>query len=192
MATAKKTAKAKTTTAGSAAKRASSKAATRAKPSAKAKPAARPKATPMPPPTAGLFLIKSEPFVYSFDQLVTDGATAWTGVRNFEARNTLRAMKRGDLCLYYHSNEGKEIVGVARVTKPAYADPTSEEDWSAVDVAPVKRLTKPLTLASIKAHATLKEMALVRRSRISVVAVTRDEAKTVLALTETKLDDPRL
>ena len=85
------------------------------------------------------FLIKSEPFVYSFDQLLADKKTSWDGIRNYEARNNLRAMKKGDTLLYYHSNEGKEIVGVAKVTKEAYADPTAEEgDWSAVGVAPVK------------------------------------------------------
>lgn len=134
------------------------------------------------------FLIKSEPYVYSFDQLVADEKTAWTGVRNFEARNNLRAMKKGDLCLYYHSNEGKEIVGVARVVKTAYPDPTAKEgDWSAVDVAPVKKLAAPVSLATIKAHPRLSKMLLVKRSRISVVPVTDDELREVLALGKTKL-----
>jgi predicted RNA-binding protein with PUA-like domain len=133
------------------------------------------------------FLIKSEPFVYPFDQLVADGTTVWEGVRNYEARNTLRAMKKGDMCLYYHSSEGKEIVGVARVSKPAYQDPTTEEDWSAVEVVPVKKLKKPVTLASIKAHPLLSTMQLVRRSRISVVRVTEEEVSAVLKLAATKL-----
>ena len=128
------------------------------------------------------FLVKSEPSVYSFDDLVRDGKTVWDGVRNFEARNNLRAMKKGDLCLYYHSNEGKEIVGVAKVVKEAYKDPTSDEDWSVVELAPVKKLAHPVTLAAIKAHKTLKNMALVKRGRISVVPVTEKEYATILDL----------
>lgn len=131
--------------------------------------------------------MKSEPSVYAFDQLVADKKTSWDGVRNFEARNNLRAMKKGDLLLYYHSNEGKEIVGLAKVVRAAYQDPKTDEDWSAVDVAPVKRLKKPVTLAEIKAHAKLSKMALVKKSRISVVPVTEDELALVLQLAETKL-----
>ncbi len=134
------------------------------------------------------FLVKSEPFVYAFDQLVADKKTSWDGIRNFEARNNLRAMKKGDLLLYYHSNEGKEIVGLAKVTKEAYADPTAEEgDWSAVGVAPAVKLAKPVTLATIKAHPFLSTMALVKKSRISVVPVTDKELEAVLKLAETKL-----
>jgi predicted RNA-binding protein with PUA-like domain len=133
------------------------------------------------------FLVKSEPFVYSFDQLLADKKTAWDGVRNFEARNTLREMKKGDLLLYYHSNEGKEIVGIARVAKAAYADPTSDEDWSAIDVAAVRKLKKPVSLATLKAHPLLSKMALVKRSRISVTPVTDAELGAVLALADTKL-----
>lgn len=134
------------------------------------------------------FLVKSEPFVYSFDQLVADKKTSWDGIRNFEARNNLRLMKKGDTLLYYHSNEGKEIVGLAKVTKEAYADPTAEEgDWSAVGVAPVKKLKKPVTLATVKAHPLLSKMALVKKSRISVVPVTDQELEAVLKLAETKL-----
>ncbi len=132
------------------------------------------------------FLIKSEPSVYSFDQLVADGLTVWDGVRNYEARNNLRAMKEGDLCLFYHSNEGKEIVGLARVTRTAYQDPKTDEDWSAVDVAPLKKLKKPVTLAQVKAHPILSKMALVKRSRISVVPVTAEELALVLDLAGTK------
>ncbi len=133
------------------------------------------------------FLVKSEPSVYAFDQLVADKKTSWDGVRNFEARNTLRAMKKGDILLFYHSNEGKEIVGLARVTKAAYPDPTAKEgDWSSVGVAPVKRLKKPVTLATVKAHARLSKMLLVTRSRISVVAVTDAELAEILKLAETK------
>jgi predicted RNA-binding protein with PUA-like domain len=132
------------------------------------------------------FLIKSEPSVYSFEQLVADGSTVWDGVRNYEARNHLRTMNKGDLCLFYHSNEGKEIVGIARVRTPAYQDPKTDEDWSAVDVEPVKALVKPVTLAQIKEHEVLVNMALVKRSRISVVPVTKEEFALVLGLAKTK------
>jgi predicted RNA-binding protein with PUA-like domain len=132
------------------------------------------------------FLIKSEPSVYSFDDLLRDGSTGWDGVRNYEARNNLRAMKNGDLLLYYHSNEGKEIVGLARVARSAYQDPKTDDDWSAVDVEPVKKLKVPITLAAAKAHPVLSKMALVKRSRISVTPVTPEELALVLALSNTK------
>ena len=135
-----------------------------------------------------IFLIKSEPTVYSFDQLVSDGNTSWEGVRNYEARNNLRAMKKGDLLLYYHSNVGKEIVGIAKVARAAYDDPTAAgEDWSTVDVAPVKKLKAPIDLATVKKHPLLSKMALVKKSRISVVPVTEEELAAVLALSKTKL-----
>lgn len=137
------------------------------------------------------FLVKSEPFKYSFDQLLADGRTVWDGVRNYEARNTLRAMKEGDYLLFYHSNEGKEIVGVARVARTAYQDPTTDEDWSVVDVEPVIKLAKPVTLATLKAHPMLSKMQLVRRSRISVTPVTTEEFDAVLALAATKLPKRR-
>lgn len=133
------------------------------------------------------FAIKSEPYVYSFDQLLADKRTMWDGVRNYEARNTLRSMKKGDLLLYYHSNEGKDFVGLARVVKEAYPDPTSDGDWSVVDVAPVKRLKRPVPLATLKAHPTLSNMALVRRGRISVTPVTEEELRLVLELADTPL-----
>jgi predicted RNA-binding protein with PUA-like domain len=137
---------------------------------------------------AAHFLVKSEPFKYSFDQLLADKKTRWDGVRNFEARNHLRAMQRGDLLLFYHSNEGKQIVGIAKVARVAYADPTaSDGDWSAVDVAPVKRLAAPVSLAAIRADAALKNMQLVKRSRLSVVPVTPSEFERVLELGRTKL-----
>jgi predicted RNA-binding protein with PUA-like domain len=136
--------------------------------------------------TRATFLIKSEPSVYSFDQLVRDGSTTWDGVRNYEARNNLRAMKKGDLLLFYHSNEGKEIVGLARAAKTAFQDPKTDEDWSAVDVEPVKKLKVPVTLAQVKAHPLLSKMALVKKSRISVVPVTDEELAAVLALAQTK------
>ena len=127
------------------------------------------------------WLIKSEPHVYPFLQLQNDGRTSWDGVRNYEARNNLRAMKKGDLALYYHSNVGKEIVGVARVTRTAYPDPTATKDeaksadWVSVEVAPVKAFARPVSLAAIKANKKLANIALVRRSRISVVPVTDAE-----------------
>jgi predicted RNA-binding protein with PUA-like domain len=133
-----------------------------------------------------IWLVKSEPSVYPWGQLVAEKRTAWTGVRNFEARNHLRAMKVGDLALYYHSNEGKEIVALARVVREAYADPTAPgEDWSAVDVAPERPLTRPVTLAEIKADAQLSKMLLVARSRISVVPVTQAELDEIVRRSET-------
>jgi predicted RNA-binding protein with PUA-like domain len=128
------------------------------------------------------FLIKSEPTAYSFDQLVADGKTAWTGVRNFAARNTLRAMKKGDGVLFYHSSEGKAVVGVARVVGDAYADPTQDpegEDWSAVDIEPVRALKTPVTLDEMRAHPVLGKMVIFKQTRLSVVAVTKEEFDTV-------------
>jgi predicted RNA-binding protein with PUA-like domain len=133
------------------------------------------------------WLIKSEPSTYSFAQLQKDKKTVWDGIRNFEARNNLRAMKKGDLCLFYHSGDGKEIVGLVKVIKTAYQDPKSDEDWSAVDVAPVKAIKVPVTLQSIKAHKKLREMALVRKSRLSVVPVTEEEFEVVLAEGKTSI-----
>ena len=133
------------------------------------------------------WLIKSEPDVYGWDRFVKDGKTRWDGVRNYPARNNLRAMKAGDLAFYYHSNEGKEIVGVARVKKEAYADPTAEEgDWSAVDFEPAFPLVKPVTLADIKAAPLLAKMQIITLGRLSVVAVTDAEWKTILQMAKTK------
>lgn len=124
------------------------------------------------------WLVKQEPESYSWDSFVKEGGTAWTGVRNFQARNNLRAMKKGDLVFYYHSGSGKEVVGLAKVRKEAYADPTADEgDWSAVDLAPVKPLRRAISLSEIKADPALKRMALVRNSRLSVTPVTEDEAR---------------
>ena len=134
------------------------------------------------------WLMKAEPFKYSWDQFVQDKSTYWDGVRNYEARNNLAAMKKGDLALYYHSNEGKEVVGVARVKRTAYPDPTTDDDrWVVVDVAPVVKLKEPVTLAMIKADPKLAEMSLVKRSRLSVVPVERVEFNHVLKLGRTKL-----
>lgn len=168
-----------------------SKAKTKAKAATKTKKAAKGKGNPLAALIqSGAFhcwVIKSEPFVYSFDQLVADKETSWDGVRNFEARNTLRAMKKGDTLLYYHSNEGKDLVGIARVSKEAYQDPTTDEDWSSVGVVPVKKLAAPVSLHALKAHPVLKKMALVTRSRISVTPVSDEELDLVLTLAKTKL-----
>ena len=119
------------------------------------------------------WLVKSEPSAYSWANLSADGKTAWTGVRNYTARNNLRAMRKGDAVFFYHSVVGKEIVGIAKVVREAYPDPTAKEgDWSAVDIAPEKPLPKPVTLDEIKRNPKLKEMALLRLSRLSVQPVT--------------------
>jgi len=134
------------------------------------------------------FLAKSEPGVYSWDRFVKEGKAVWDGVRNFEARSNLRAMKKGDLVLFYHSGEGKEIVGVAKVSREAYPDETADEgDWVSVDLAPVKPLAAKVTLAAVKADPDLAEMALVKRSRLSVSRVTPGEFTRVLKLGKTKL-----
>lgn len=134
------------------------------------------------------WLVKSEPYKYSFEALLEDKLTSWDGVRNFEARNNLRAMKRGDLLLFYHSNEGKAVVGVAKVAREAYPDATAEEgDWSVVDVAPVKALAAPVSLDVIRADGALANMQLLRRSRLSVVPVTPEEFRRILELGKTKL-----
>ena len=133
------------------------------------------------------WLIKSEPYKFSFDQLVSDGRAVWDGVRNFEARNNLRAMKKGDLCLYYHSNEGKAVVGVARVSREAYPDPTAEgEDWSVVEVEPVRPLARPVELEELRASKVLAKMMMLRRPRLSVVPVTDEEFAAVLDLSKKK------
>ncbi|HEX4263341.1 MAG TPA: EVE domain-containing protein [Verrucomicrobiae bacterium] len=129
------------------------------------------------------WLVKQEPDSYSWVDFVKDGKTAWTGVRNFAARLNLRAMKKGDRVFYYHSNTGKEIVGVARVLKEAYRDPTATEgDWTAVDLAPEKPLKKPIGLDVIKTDKMLKEMKLVKLSRLSVSPVTKEQFDRILEL----------
>jgi predicted RNA-binding protein with PUA-like domain len=133
------------------------------------------------------WLAKSEPEAYSWAQFVQDGRTAWTGVRNFQARNNLRAMKCGDLVLFYHSVSEKQIVGLARVTKEFYPDATAKEgDWSCVDLAPVKALAKPVALETIKTDPILRDMPLVRQSRLSVTPLTGAQFERVLALADTK------
>jgi predicted RNA-binding protein with PUA-like domain len=129
------------------------------------------------------WLIKSEPFKYSWDQFVKDKQTFWDGVRNYAARNNLRAMKKGDEVFFYHSNEGVEIVGIAKVVKEAYPDPTTEDpNWVVVDFKPVRKLKNPVSLAMIKAESSLANMALVRLGRLSVQPVTEEEWLTVLEL----------
>ena len=129
------------------------------------------------------WLVKSEPFKYSWDQFVKDGKTFWDGVRNYAARNNLRSMKKGDRVLFYHSNEGLAIVGIAEVVKEAYQDPTTiDANWVAVDLKPLKPMPKPVTLAQIKAESTLQNMDLVRLSRLSVGAVKEREYKKVLSM----------
>lgn len=131
------------------------------------------------------WLIKSEPFKYSWDELLKDEWTYWDGVRNYAARLNLRAMQNGDHCLFYHSNKGLEIVGVAKVIKESYQDPTTDDDrWVAVDVAPVKTLKRPVTLKEIKAQDELASMELVRISRLSVSKVTKEEYDIIMNLSE--------
>lgn len=134
------------------------------------------------------WLVKQEPSDYAWSAFVKEGRTAWTGVRNFEARNNLRAMRQGDRVAYYHSGEGKEVVGVARVEREAYADPTATEgDWVSVDLVPVRGLEAPVTLATIKADAVLKEMPLVRKSRLSVMPLTAGQFARLLEVGRTRL-----
>lgn len=129
------------------------------------------------------WLVKSEPSSYSWDEFVKDGRTVWEGVRNYAARNNLRAMKAGDQVLYYHSNEGMQIVGIAKVVKESYPDPSATEgDWSVVDIAPVKPLKRPVTLAEVKSLAPLKDMQLIKLSRLSVSAVTKEEFDFILKM----------
>ena len=132
------------------------------------------------------WLVKSEPSAYGWDDLVRDGRTSWTGVRNFTARNNLRAMKEGDEVLFYHSVVGKAVVGVAKVVRTAFPDPTAKNgDWSAVDLVPVNALATPVTLDQIKQQPHLKTMALVRLSRLSVQQVDESEYREIVRLGST-------
>ena len=134
------------------------------------------------------WLVKQEPEDYSWSDFLNDGKTAWTGVRSFAARKHLRAMKSGDLVFFYHSGEAKSVVGLAHVAREAYPDPTAgEEDWTAVDLMPVEHLVKPVTLSQIKADRTLKEMVLVKQSRLSVLPVTGGQFTRLLELSATKV-----
>jgi predicted RNA-binding protein with PUA-like domain len=134
------------------------------------------------------WLVKSEPFVFSFADLEREGRTMWEGVRNYTARNNLRAMRNGDLVLFYHSNEGLEIVGIATVIKEAYPDPTAEKgDWSVVDLAPVKRLQKTVPLSVIKATPALQQIGLVRQGRLSVMPLQPEEFQAILQMADTSI-----
>ena len=129
------------------------------------------------------WLIKSEPFKYSWDQFEIDKQTFWDGVRNYGARNNLRSMKKGDLAFWYHSNEGMEIVGIAKVVKESYQDPTTPDPaWLVVDFKPFKKLKKTVKLADIKTHAKLQDMDLVRLGRLSVQTVKPAEWKIVMEM----------
>jgi len=129
------------------------------------------------------WLVKQEPSDYSWSDFVADRGTSWTGVRNFAARNNLRRMAKGDAVLFYHSGEQKAVVGLAKVTRTAYRDATAKEgDWSAVDLAPVRPLPQPVTLAEIKAKRELKNIALVRQSRLSVMPLGRKEFEMIVRM----------
>jgi predicted RNA-binding protein with PUA-like domain len=134
------------------------------------------------------WVVKSEPEAYSWPQFVKDGVTAWTGVRNFAARNNLRAMKKGDAVFFYHSGEEKSVVGLARVAKEFYPDPTAKEgDWSCVDLAAIKTLAKRVTLAQIKADKVLREMVLAKQSRLSVSPLTKAQFNRLLQLAKSEV-----
>lgn len=133
------------------------------------------------------WLVKSEPFKYSWEQFEKDKETFWDGVRNYQARNNLREMKKGDLVMWYHSNEGKEIVGIAKVSKEAYQDPTTEDpNWVVVNLKPFKKLKKTITLEQIKADKNLQNIGLVRQGRLSVMSLTQYEFDYILELSHQK------
>jgi predicted RNA-binding protein with PUA-like domain len=132
------------------------------------------------------WLVKQEAESYAWQTFVKDGATAWTGVRNYQARNNLRAMKKNDPVFFYHSGSDKQVVGIARVQREAYPDPTATEgDWSAVDLLPVKAVVSPVGLDVIKADAVLREMQLARNSRLSVTSVSEGQFRRLLELART-------
>lgn len=128
------------------------------------------------------FLVKSEPETYSWQQFEKDGQTMWEGVRNFAARKNLRSMKKGDLVLFYHSGEDKTVMGIAKVAKEAYQDPTTKEDWSVVDLTYEKPLKKPVTLAQIKAEKKLQNIYLVRQGRLSVMPLGKKEFELIVRM----------
>jgi predicted RNA-binding protein with PUA-like domain len=131
------------------------------------------------------WLVKSEPFKYSWDQFLKDKKTFWDGVRNYQARNNLKAMKKGDLVMFYHSNEGKHIVGIAKVVKEFYQDPTTTDtNWVVVDLAPFKSLKKPVTLEDIKADSKLGNIALVKQGRLSVMPLNGSEFDRIIEMSE--------
>ncbi|MCC8409886.1 EVE domain-containing protein [Mucilaginibacter sp. UR6-1] len=129
------------------------------------------------------WLVKSEPFKYSWEKFNEDGRTFWDGVRNYQARNNLKGMQKGDLVMFYHSNEGKEVVGIAKVVKEFYQDPTTEDaNWVVVDLSPVEALKKPVTLEQIKADERLKDISLVRQGRLSVMSLKPEEFDRIVEL----------
>ena len=129
------------------------------------------------------WLVKQEPSDYSWTDFVADGSTSWTGVRNFAARNNLRRMSNGDQVLFYHSGEDKGVIGIAKVARTAYRDATAKEgDWSAVDLVPLKPLRRPVTLREIKAKSALKNIALVRQSRLSVMLLSAQAFRLILKM----------
>lgn len=129
------------------------------------------------------WLVKSEPFKYSWDKFVADGETFWDGVRNYQARNNMKAMSVGDQVLFYHSNEGMEVVGIAEVSAAAYQDPTTDDErWVVVNLKPVKKLKKPVTLATMKETPELENMSLIRQSRLSVCDLSKEEFKLVVKM----------
>ena len=131
------------------------------------------------------WLLKSEPVKYAWDQMLKDKKTFWDGVRNYQARNNLKAMQKGDLCMFYHSNEGKAVVGIVKVVKTAYQDPTTDDsNWVVVDVAPFKALKQPVTLEQIKSDKRLANIGLIRQGRLSVMLLTPFEFDTILELSE--------
>ncbi len=140
------------------------------------------------PTESKYWIVKSEPDVFSYEQLVKDGTARWDGVRNYQARNNLRAMQVGDYCLFYHSNIGLEVVGIARVQRTHYPDPTAEKgDWSCVDLEPYKAFSRPVPLPEIKNHPDLQNIALVRNGRLSVMPLSFDEFSTLLSMGATHL-----
>lgn len=129
------------------------------------------------------WLVKQEPSSYSWSDFTAEGGTSWTGVRNYTARNNLRRMRKDDEVLFYHSGADKAVVGIARVARPAYRDPTAKEgDWSAIDLVPVKPLRRPVTLREIKDNPRLKKVQLVRQSRLSVMPLTAEEFRTIVKM----------
>ena len=129
------------------------------------------------------FLVKSEPFKYSWEKFNEDGTTFWDGVRNYQARNNIKLMKKGDLVLFYHSNEGKAVVGIAKVVKEFYQDPTTDDaNWVVVDLAPVEALKNPVTLERIKADDQLKDVSLVKQGRLSVMTLKAEEFDRIIEL----------
>ncbi len=134
------------------------------------------------------WLVKQEPESYSWSNFVKEGRAAWTGVRNYQARNNLRSMQENDLVFFYHSGDAKEIVGIAKVARGPYPDPTADEgDWVCVDLAPVKNINKPVALVTVKADAQLKDILLVRNSRLSVSPLNKAQFERLLGMGQTKL-----